>query len=54
MLHVVMPFGCILLGCWVVLVRPRDGLAWVLLELLPLTSGMEHRSVQMVTLDQVR
>ncbi|HXP39134.1 MAG TPA: GAF domain-containing protein, partial [Candidatus Acidoferrales bacterium] len=34
MLHVVMPFGCILLGCWVVLVRPRDGLAWVLLGLL--------------------
>ena len=34
MLHVVMPFGCILLACWVVLVRPRDGLAWVLLGLL--------------------
>src|SRR3984885_16275134 len=34
MLHVVMTFGCILLACWVVLVRPRDGLAWVLLGLL--------------------
>ncbi len=34
MLHLVMPFGCILLGCWVVLVRPRDGLAWVVLGLL--------------------
>ncbi len=33
-LQVVMPFGCILLGCWVVLVRPRDRLAWVVLGLL--------------------
>jgi sigma-B regulation protein RsbU (phosphoserine phosphatase) len=34
MVHAVMPIGCILLGCWVVLVRPRDGLAWVVMGLL--------------------
>lgn len=34
MLNVVAPIGCILLGSWVVLVRPRDGLAWILLGLM--------------------
>ena len=30
----VAPTGCVLLGAWVVLVRPRDGLAWILLGLM--------------------
>lgn len=34
LLNVVMPMGSILLGFWVVLVRPRDRLAWLLLGLL--------------------
>jgi len=34
LLDVAMPFGCILLGSWVVLVRPRDRSAWFLLGLL--------------------
>jgi phosphoserine phosphatase RsbU/P len=34
LLNVVMPIGCILLGSWVVLMRPRDKLAWLLLGLL--------------------
>jgi phosphoserine phosphatase RsbU/P len=34
LLSVVMPIGCILLGAWVVLIRPRDMLAWLLLFLL--------------------
>jgi len=33
-LNIVMPIGCILLACWVVLVRPRDAQAWLLLGLL--------------------
>jgi len=33
-LTVVMPIFCVLLGSWVVLVRPRDKLAWLLLFLL--------------------
>jgi sigma-B regulation protein RsbU (phosphoserine phosphatase) len=34
LLNLGMPIGCILLGCWVVLVRPRDSQAWLLLGLL--------------------
>jgi len=34
LLNVAMPVGCILLGCWVVLVRPRDPQAWLLSGLL--------------------
>ena len=34
LLNVAMPVGCIVLGCWVVLVRPRDTQAWLLLGLL--------------------
>ncbi len=34
LLNVAMPIGCILLACWVVLVRPRDPQAWLLLGLL--------------------
>jgi len=34
LLTVIMPMGCILLGSWVVLVRPRDMLAWLLLFVL--------------------
>src|ERR1700674_57545 len=34
LLNVAMPVGCILLGCWVVLVRPRDPQGWLLLGLL--------------------
>jgi sigma-B regulation protein RsbU (phosphoserine phosphatase) len=34
LLNVAMPMGSILLGFWVVLVRPRDRLAWLLLGLL--------------------
>jgi hypothetical protein len=34
LLNIVAPIGCVLLGCWVVLVRPRDRLAWILLGLL--------------------
>ena len=34
LLNVAMPIGCILLACWVVLVRPRDSQAWLLLGLL--------------------
>lgn len=34
LLTVAMPIGCILLGFWVVLVRPRDMLAWLLLFVL--------------------
>jgi sigma-B regulation protein RsbU (phosphoserine phosphatase) len=33
-LLLVMPIFCLLLGCWVVLVRPRDRLAWLLLGML--------------------
>ena len=33
-LNIAMPIGCILLACWVVLVRPRDTQAWLLLGLL--------------------
>lgn len=34
LLNVLMPVGCVLLGSFVVLVRPRDRLAWLLLFLL--------------------
>ncbi|MFZ0285700.1 MAG: SpoIIE family protein phosphatase [Terriglobales bacterium] len=34
LLNIAAPIGCILLGSWVVLVRPRDGLAWILLGLM--------------------
>jgi sigma-B regulation protein RsbU (phosphoserine phosphatase) len=34
MLNIVAPIGCVLLGSWVVLVRPRDGQAWILLGLM--------------------
>lgn len=34
LLLVVTPWFCMLLGCWVVLVRPRDRLAWLLLGIL--------------------
>jgi phosphoserine phosphatase RsbU/P len=34
LLNVVMGVGCVLLGAWVVLVRPHDKLAWLLLFLL--------------------
>jgi len=34
LLNIAAPIGCVLLGCWVVLVRPRDGLAWILLGLM--------------------
>lgn len=34
LLLVVTPWFCLLLGCWVVLVRPRDRLAWLLLGML--------------------
>jgi sigma-B regulation protein RsbU (phosphoserine phosphatase) len=34
LLTIVAPIGCVLLGSWVVLVRPRDGLAWILLGLM--------------------
>lgn len=34
LLNVAAPVGCILLGSWVVLIRPRDRLAWILLGLL--------------------
>jgi phosphoserine phosphatase RsbU/P len=30
----VIPYTCLLLGCWVVLVRPRDALAWLLMAML--------------------
>ncbi len=33
-INIVAPIGCVLLGCWVVLVRPRDKLAWILLGLM--------------------
>lgn len=33
-LNVFAPIGCVLLGSWVVLVRPRDLLAWILLGLM--------------------
>jgi sigma-B regulation protein RsbU (phosphoserine phosphatase) len=33
-LLIIIPAICIILGCWVVLVRPRDRLAWLLLALL--------------------
>jgi phosphoserine phosphatase RsbU/P len=32
--NIVAPIGCVLLGAWVVLVRPRDALAWILLGLM--------------------
>jgi phosphoserine phosphatase RsbU/P len=32
--NIVAPIGCVLLGCWVVLVRPRDRLAWILLGMM--------------------
>jgi phosphoserine phosphatase RsbU/P len=34
LLLIVAPWFCLLLGCWVVLVRPRDRLAWLLLGML--------------------
>jgi len=34
LLVLVMPVICLVLGCWVVLVRPRDRLAWLLLAML--------------------
>ncbi len=34
LLNIVAPIGCVLLGSWVVLVRPRDKLAWILLGLM--------------------
>ncbi|MBA3915415.1 MAG: hypothetical protein H0X25_16485, partial [Acidobacteriales bacterium] len=34
LLNIVMPVICILLGCWVVMARPRDYQAWLLLGLL--------------------
>jgi sigma-B regulation protein RsbU (phosphoserine phosphatase) len=34
LLNNVAPIGCVLLGAWVVLVRPRDRLAWILLGLM--------------------
>jgi sigma-B regulation protein RsbU (phosphoserine phosphatase) len=34
LLNIVAPVGCVLLGSWVVLIRPRDKLAWILLGLM--------------------
>jgi sigma-B regulation protein RsbU (phosphoserine phosphatase) len=34
LLNIVAPIGCVLLGSWVVLIRPRDRLAWILLGLM--------------------
>jgi phosphoserine phosphatase RsbU/P len=34
LLGIVMPTVCLLLGCWVVLARPRDLMAWLLLAVL--------------------
>src|SRR5271166_2255587 len=34
LLFVIMPAVCLALGCWVVFVRPRDRLAWLLLAML--------------------
>jgi len=34
LLNIAAPLGCVLLASWVVLVRPRDGLAWILLGLM--------------------
>ncbi len=34
LLNIAAPIGCVLLGSWVVLVRPRDRLAWILLGLM--------------------
>jgi len=34
LLNMVAPIGCILLASWAVLVRPRDGMAWILLGLM--------------------
>jgi sigma-B regulation protein RsbU (phosphoserine phosphatase) len=34
LLNIVAPIGCVLLGAWVVLVRPRDRLAWILFGLM--------------------
>jgi phosphoserine phosphatase RsbU/P len=34
LLNVAAPIGCVLLGSWVVLIRPRDRLAWILLGLM--------------------
>jgi sigma-B regulation protein RsbU (phosphoserine phosphatase) len=34
LLEIAMPTVCLLLGCWVVLARPRDTLAWLLLVVL--------------------
>jgi len=34
LLNIAAPIGCVLLASWVVLVRPRDGLAWILLGLM--------------------
>ncbi len=34
LLNIVAPIGCVLLGAWVVLIRPRDKLAWILLGLM--------------------
>ncbi|MGH9499317.1 MAG: hypothetical protein ACRD3L_09265 [Terriglobales bacterium] len=40
LLDIAAPIGCILLGSWVVLVRPRDRLAWILFGLLLCFSQM--------------
>jgi phosphoserine phosphatase RsbU/P len=34
LLSTLAPIGCVLLGSWVVLIRPRDRLAWILLGLM--------------------
>jgi len=34
LLNILAPIGCVLLGSWVVLMRPRDRLAWILLGLM--------------------
>ncbi|MGD0214467.1 MAG: SpoIIE family protein phosphatase [Terriglobales bacterium] len=34
LLNIVAPIGCVLLGCWVVLIQPRERLAWILLGLM--------------------
>ena len=34
LLNIVAPIGCVLLGSWVVLIRPLDRLAWILLGLM--------------------
>jgi hypothetical protein len=34
LLNIVAPVGCVLLGTWVLLIQPRDRLAWILLGLM--------------------